>query len=78
MVLVLDAALVFLPVTRRLMTWLRARCRWISWEKNVFFHRMVALAILLFTIIHFVSHMVWCVGVCVSVLMGDRTCSLIF
>lgn len=58
LVLSVDGTLILLPVCRTVMRWLRPKIRWLPLDENVWFHRQVAYAMLLFTIIHTAAHYV--------------------
>lgn len=58
LVLTFDGALILLPMCRNLLKWLRPTSRWIPLDESVWFHRQVAYALLIFTIIHTASHYV--------------------
>lgn len=57
-VLTFDGTLILLPVCRTLVRWIRPKIRWLPLDENLWFHRQVAYAMLLFTIIHTAGHYV--------------------
>lgn len=58
LVLAIDGTLILLPVCRTLVRWVRPKIRWLPLDENIWFHRQVAYAMLLFTVIHVSSHYV--------------------
>ncbi|PYH89672.1 hypothetical protein BO71DRAFT_103412 [Aspergillus ellipticus CBS 707.79] len=58
LVLSCDATLLLLPMCRNVIKTLRPRLRWLPLDETVWFHRQVAYALLLFTIIHTAAHYV--------------------
>ncbi|KAL5596658.1 hypothetical protein BROUX41_006648 [Berkeleyomyces rouxiae] len=56
LVLSVDGTLILLPVCRTLMRWIRPKIRWLPLDENLWFHRQVAYAILVFTCIHTFFH----------------------
>ncbi|KEZ42411.1 Cytochrome b-245 heavy chain subunit beta [Scedosporium apiospermum] len=57
-VLSFDCMLILLPVCRTIMRWIRPKVRWLPFDENLWFHRQLAYATLLFTIIHTAAHYV--------------------
>ncbi|EEU36169.1 uncharacterized protein NECHADRAFT_52952 [Fusarium vanettenii 77-13-4] len=58
LVLSWDTTLILLPVCRTVVRFIRPKIKWLPLDENVWFHRQVAYALLLFTIIHTASHYV--------------------
>ncbi|RYP58402.1 hypothetical protein DL769_008966 [Monosporascus sp. CRB-8-3] len=58
LVLAVDGTLILLPVCRTVMRTIRPKIRFLPLDENIWFHRQVAYAILLFTIIHVSAHYV--------------------
>ncbi|KAI1440782.1 putative FAD binding protein [Annulohypoxylon stygium] len=58
LVLAIDGTLILLPVCRTIVRWVRPKIRWLPLDENIWFHRQVAYAMLMFTIIHVASHYV--------------------
>lgn len=58
LVLSVDTTLILLPVCRTIMRWIRPKIRFLPLDENLWFHRQVAYAMLLFTIIHVSAHYV--------------------
>ncbi|KAI8711346.1 FAD-binding FR-type domain-containing protein [Fusarium sp. LHS14.1] len=58
LVLSWDTTLILLPVCRTLVRFIRPKIKWLPLDENVWFHRQVAYALLLFTIIHTAGHYV--------------------
>ncbi|KAI1101047.1 putative FAD binding protein [Jackrogersella minutella] len=58
LVLAVDGTLILLPVCRTLVRWVRPKIRWLPLDENIWFHRQVAYAMLIFTVIHVASHYV--------------------
>lgn len=56
LVLAVDGTLILLPVCRTIMRAIRPKIRFLPLDENLWFHRQVAYAMLLFTIIHVTSH----------------------
>lgn len=56
LVLAIDGTLILLPVCRTIVRALRPKIRFLPLDENLWFHRQVAYAMLLFTIIHVTSH----------------------
>jgi Ferric reductase like transmembrane component. len=50
--------LILLPVCRTIMRWVRPKIRWLPLDENLWMHRQLAYAMLLFTIIHTLGHYV--------------------
>ncbi|OJJ49103.1 hypothetical protein ASPZODRAFT_150040 [Penicilliopsis zonata CBS 506.65] len=58
LVLTVDGVLILLPMCRTVLRWLRPKIRWLPLDESVWFHRQVAYALLLFSIIHTSAHYV--------------------
>ncbi|BCR82742.1 putative NADPH oxidase (NoxA) [Aspergillus chevalieri] len=58
LVLSLDATLIMLPMCRNILKHIRPRIRWMPLDESIWFHRQVAYAMLLFTVIHVAAHYV--------------------
>ncbi|PLN78526.1 ferric reductase [Aspergillus taichungensis] len=58
LVLTCDGALILLPMCRNIIKTIRPRVRWMPLDETAWFHRQVAYALLLFTILHVASHYV--------------------
>lgn len=58
LVLTCDGALILFPMCRNIIKTVRPRVRWMPLDETVWFHRQVAYAMLLFTILHVASHYV--------------------
>lgn len=58
LVLSVDGMVILLPVCRTIMRWIRPKVRFIPFDENIWFHRQVAYAMLLFSIIHTAGHYV--------------------
>ncbi|RPA85489.1 hypothetical protein BJ508DRAFT_177071 [Ascobolus immersus RN42] len=58
LVLAYDGALILLPMCRNILRVVRPKLRWLPLDESQWFHRQVAYAMLLFTIIHTTSHYV--------------------
>ncbi|KAI1264968.1 putative FAD binding protein [Xylariaceae sp. FL1019] len=58
LVLSFDVTLILLPVCRTLVRWIRPKIRFLPFDENVWFHRQVAYAMLLFTLLHVSAHYV--------------------
>ncbi|KAI1405387.1 putative FAD binding protein [Hypoxylon fuscum] len=58
LVLAIDGTLILLPVCRTLVRWIRPKIRWLPLDENLWFHRQVAYAMLMFTVIHVAGHYV--------------------
>jgi len=58
LVLSVDGMLILLPVCRTIMRWVRPKIRWLPLDENLWMHRQLAYAMLLFTIIHTLGHYV--------------------
>ncbi|KAH9208658.1 putative NADPH oxidase [Leptodontidium sp. 2 PMI_412] len=58
LVLSVDGTMVLLPVCRTLLRWLRPKIRIIPMDESTWFHRQVAYAMLVFTIVHTTGHYV--------------------
>jgi len=53
-----DGALILLPMCKNVLRWLRPKVRFLPLDEAVWFHRQVAYAMLIFTIIHVCAHYV--------------------
>ncbi|EGU73887.1 hypothetical protein FOXB_15603 [Fusarium oxysporum f. sp. conglutinans Fo5176] len=58
LVLSWDTTLILLPVCHTILRWFRPRIKFLPLDENVWFHRQVAYAMLIFTIIHTAGHYV--------------------
>ncbi|KAL2271026.1 hypothetical protein VTJ83DRAFT_397 [Remersonia thermophila] len=58
LVLSVDGMLILLPVCRTVMRWIRPKIRWLPLDENLWMHRQLAYAMLLFTILHTLGHYV--------------------
>lgn len=58
LVLAVDGTLILLPVCRTIVRFIRPKIRFLPLDENIWFHRQVAYAILLFSIIHTAGHYV--------------------
>lgn len=58
LVLSFDGALILLPMCRNLLRFIRPKIRWLPLDESIWFHRQVAYATLIFTIIHTAGHYV--------------------
>ncbi|OJJ59665.1 hypothetical protein ASPSYDRAFT_149507 [Aspergillus sydowii CBS 593.65] len=58
LVLTFDGTLILLPMCRNIMKFLRPKLRWLPLDETIWFHRQVAYAILVFTILHVAGHYV--------------------
>ncbi|KAI4867619.1 putative FAD binding protein [Hypoxylon rubiginosum] len=58
LVLAIDGTLILLPVCRTLVRWVRPKIRWLPLDENLWFHRQVAYAMLMFTVVHVAGHYV--------------------
>lgn len=58
LVLTFDATLILIPVCRTIMRYLRPKIRVIPLDENIWFHRQLAYAMLVFTIVHTCAHYV--------------------
>ncbi|KAL2814571.1 ferric reductase NAD binding domain-containing protein [Aspergillus cavernicola] len=58
LVLTFDGTLILLPMCRNLIKFLRPKLRFLPLDETIWFHRQVAYAILVFTILHVSSHYV--------------------
>ncbi|KAI0160480.1 cytochrome b-245 heavy chain subunit beta [Xylariaceae sp. FL1272] len=58
LVLSFDVTLILLPVCRTLVRWIRPKIRFLPLDENIWFHRQVAYAMLLFTLLHVAAHYV--------------------
>ncbi|RYP73820.1 hypothetical protein DL771_003398 [Monosporascus sp. 5C6A] len=58
LVLAIDGTLILLPVCRTIMRTIRPKIRFVPLDENIWFHRQVAYAMLMFTIIHVSAHYV--------------------
>jgi NADPH oxidase 1 len=58
LVLSVDGTLILLPVCRTIMRWIRPKVKFLPLDENIWFHRQVAYAMLMFTMIHTSAHYV--------------------
>jgi NADPH oxidase len=58
LVLSVDGMLILVPVCRTIMRFFRPKIRFIPLDENIWFHRQLAYALLIFTIIHVSAHYV--------------------
>ncbi|KAJ1327895.1 NADPH oxidase 1 [Microdochium nivale] len=58
LVLAVDGSLILLPVCRTLVRWLRPKVKFLPLDENLWFHRQVAYAMLVFTMVHVAAHYV--------------------
>ncbi|KXJ86231.1 cytochrome b-245 heavy chain subunit beta [Microdochium bolleyi] len=58
LVLAVDGTLILIPVCRTLVRWVRPKVKFLPLDENLWFHRQVAYAMLLFTMIHVAAHYV--------------------
>ncbi|KAI5918230.1 FAD-binding domain-containing protein [Camillea tinctor] len=58
LVLAVDGTLILLPVCRTIMRWIRPKVRFLPLDENLWFHRQVAYAMLIFTVVHVSAHYV--------------------
>ncbi|RYP52722.1 hypothetical protein DL768_002151 [Monosporascus sp. mg162] len=58
LVLAVDGTIILLPVCRTIMRTIRPKIRFLPLDENLWFHRQVAYAMLLYTIIHVSAHYV--------------------
>jgi NADPH oxidase len=58
LVLSFDTTLILLPVCRTLVRWIRPKVKFLPLDENIWFHRQVAYAMLLFTLLHVAAHYV--------------------
>lgn len=56
LILTFDGTFILLPMCRNLMKFLRPKLRWLPLDETIWFHRQVAYAMLIFTILHVVGH----------------------
>ena len=56
LVLSVDGMIILLPVCRTIMRWIRPKIRFLPLDENIWFHRQVAYAMLLFSAIHTAGH----------------------
>ncbi|KAJ3575292.1 hypothetical protein NPX13_g4081 [Xylaria arbuscula] len=57
-VLSFDTTFILLPVCRTIVRWIRPKVRFLPLDENIWFHRQVAYAMLLFTLLHVAAHYV--------------------
>ncbi|KAI8955576.1 cytochrome b-245 heavy chain subunit beta [Xylaria longipes] len=57
-VLSFDTTFILLPVCRTLVRWIRPKVKFLPLDENIWFHRQVAYAMLLFTLLHVAAHYV--------------------
>ncbi|KAI1323433.1 putative FAD binding protein [Xylariaceae sp. FL0255] len=58
LVLSVDVTLILLPVCRTLVRFVRPKLKFLPLDENIWFHRQVAYAMLLFTLLHVAAHYV--------------------
>ncbi|KAJ8118290.1 hypothetical protein ONZ43_g4020 [Nemania bipapillata] len=58
LVLSFDTTFILIPVCRTLVRWVRPKVRFLPLDENIWFHRQVAYAMLLFTLLHVAAHYV--------------------
>ena len=58
LVLSVDTMVIVMPMCRNILRWLRPKARWMPLDESQWFHRQVAYAMLLFTIVHTAAHYV--------------------
>ncbi|KAL4778329.1 FAD-binding domain-containing protein [Aspergillus varians] len=58
LVLTFDGTLIVLPMCRNIMKFLRPKLRWLPLDETIWFHRQVAYAMLVFTVLHVSAHYV--------------------
>ncbi|KAI0809830.1 cytochrome b-245 heavy chain subunit beta [Xylaria sp. FL0064] len=58
LVLSFDTTFILLPVCRTIVRWIRPKIRFLPLDENIWFHRQVAYAMLLFTLLHVAAHYV--------------------
>ncbi|KAI0446480.1 cytochrome b-245 heavy chain subunit beta [Xylaria telfairii] len=58
LVLSFDTTFILLPVCRTLVRWVRPKVKFLPLDENIWFHRQVAYAMLLFTLLHVAAHYV--------------------
>lgn len=56
MVLTVDVSLLLLPMCRNLVRILRPQIRWLPLDENIYFHKNVAYAMLMWTVVHVSAH----------------------
>ncbi|RYO81286.1 hypothetical protein DL766_010153 [Monosporascus sp. MC13-8B] len=56
--LAMDGTIILLPVCRTIMRTIRPKIRFLPLDENIWFHRQVAYAMLMFTIVHVSAHYV--------------------
>ncbi|KLU92345.1 cytochrome b-245 heavy chain subunit beta [Magnaporthiopsis poae ATCC 64411] len=56
LVLSFDGMMILLPVCRAMVRWIRPKIRFLPLDENIWFHRQVAYAMLLFSAIHTAGH----------------------
>lgn len=54
----MDGTLILLPMCKHVLRWIRPKIKFLPLDENVWFHRQVAYALLIFTIIHVCAHYV--------------------
>ncbi|KAI1421827.1 cytochrome b-245 heavy chain subunit beta [Xylaria sp. FL1777] len=57
-VLSFDTTFILLPVCRTIVRWIRPKIRFLPLDENIWFHRQVAYAMVLFTLLHVAAHYV--------------------
>ncbi|KAI3324810.1 cytochrome b-245 heavy chain subunit beta [Xylariaceae sp. AK1471] len=58
LVLSFDTTFILLPVCRTLVRWIRPKVKFLPLDENIWFHRQVAYAMLVFTLLHVSAHYV--------------------
>ncbi|KAI0467176.1 cytochrome b-245 heavy chain subunit beta [Xylaria cf. heliscus] len=58
LVLSFDTTFILLPVCRTIVRWIRPKIKFLPLDENIWFHRQVAYAMLLFTLLHVAAHYV--------------------
>ncbi|KAL9116177.1 MAG: hypothetical protein Q9227_000548 [Pyrenula ochraceoflavens] len=58
LILAVDGTLILLPMCRNILRWVRPKFKFLPLDESQWFHRQVAYALLLFTIIHVSAHYV--------------------
>ncbi|KAJ8114575.1 hypothetical protein OPT61_g3584 [Boeremia exigua] len=58
LVLSVDTMVIVMPMCRNILRWLRPKARWLPLDESQWFHRQVAYAMLVFTVIHTSAHYV--------------------
>lgn len=58
LVLSVDTMMILLPMCRNILRYIRPKARWLPLDESIWFHRQVAYAMLMFTIVHTSAHYV--------------------